>query len=97
MLVLCLEVELLEPLFPLVGISMGVEFHLMPFDAAVLHIDMTIVLVLLSLTAQLLQSLYDRFCFLGIMNMLGFPLSQLVSDDLIGHRDRRKQSDRKGK
>ena len=44
MLVLSFKVELFEPFFPFVCIRMAIELQLMPFDATVLHVNVTIVL-----------------------------------------------------
>lgn len=90
MLVLSLEVELLEPLFPFVCIVMAVQLQLMPLHAAILHINVTIVLILLELTPKLLQRLHNRVRFFRIMDVLGFPLRQLIADDFISNRKCRK-------
>ena len=93
MLVLSLKVELLEPLFPFVCIVVAVQLQFMPFHTAIFDINMAIVLIFLELTAKLLKRLHDRFSFLGIMDVLGFPLRQLIANDFIRNRKCRKQCD----
>ena len=93
MLVLSFEVVLFEPLFPFVCIFVSIQLHFMPFDTAVFHIDVAIVLILLDLTAKLLERLHDRFSFFGVMDVLGFPLCQLITDNFISNRKGRNQGD----
>ncbi len=74
MLVLSFKVELFEPFFPFVCIRMAIELQLMPFDTAVLYVNVTVVLIFLELTPKLFQRLHDGVSLFGIMNVLGFPL-----------------------
>ncbi len=97
MLVLSFKVELFEPFFPFVCIRMAIELQLMPFDATVLHVNVTIVLILLELAPKLFQRLHDGVSLFGVMDVLGFPLRQLVANNFVRKRKGREQGDGKSK
>jgi hypothetical protein len=83
MFMLGLEMVLFEPLFPLVGLFVAIQLEFTPFDAAVLHVDVTVVLMLFQFTAKFLESLRDGVGVFHIRDMFRLPFSQLVPDDLI--------------
>jgi len=87
---LSFEVELFEPFFPFVCILMAIELQLMPFDTTVLHVNVTIMLILLELAPKLFQRLHDRVGLFGVMDVLGFPFRQLIANNFVRKRKCRK-------
>ena len=58
-MVLGLELVFLQPLFPLMRFVVAFQIQFFPLRATVTNVDMTVVLVLLQLTSELLQGLAD--------------------------------------
>jgi hypothetical protein len=84
MLMLGLKFKLFQPLFPLLGFLMRVEIKLFPFGAAILHIDMSVVVRLFDLAPQFRQSVSNLGRFRGIVEVLSLPFWQAISHDFLG-------------
>lgn len=84
MFVFDIEPEFFEPFFPPVRFVVRLQIELTPFFAFVFDIDVAIVLVTLGFAPEVFERLCDFVGFIGIVDMLGFPLRALVANDLGG-------------